>query len=72
MVLEVVANAKDGDHKHYIVAPPGAGKTIVGLELVRRYGRLIYTHHAEGRQILLAARSQQHGRVRQMAFELWK
>jgi superfamily II DNA or RNA helicase len=39
MVLEVVANAKDGDHKHHIVAPPGAGKTIVGLELVRRYGR---------------------------------
>lgn len=39
MVLEVVANAKDGDHKHHIVAPPGAGKTIVGLELARRYGR---------------------------------
>ena len=35
-------------------------------------GRLIYTRHAEGRQILLEARSQQHGRIRQMAFELWK
>ena len=39
MVLEVVGNAKDGDHKHHIVAPPGAGKTIVGLELVRRFNR---------------------------------
>jgi superfamily II DNA or RNA helicase len=38
MVLEVVARG-DGDHKHHIVAPPGAGKTIVGLELVRRFGR---------------------------------
>ncbi len=39
MVLEVVANAQDGDRKHHIVAPPGAGKTIVGLELVRRFNR---------------------------------
>ena len=38
MVLEVVERG-DGDHKHHIVAPPGAGKTIVGLELVRRFGR---------------------------------
>jgi len=26
------------DHKHHIVAPPGSGKTIVGLELIRRFG----------------------------------
>ncbi len=38
MVLEIVARG-NGDHKHHIVAPPGAGKTIVGLELVRRFGR---------------------------------
>ena len=37
MILEVIARAED--HKHHIVAPPGAGKTIVGLELIRRSGR---------------------------------
>src|SRR3954466_13510974 len=28
-----------GDHKHYIVLPPGAGKTLVGAEAARRIGR---------------------------------
>lgn len=27
-----------GDRKYHIVAPPGSGKTIVGLELIRRFG----------------------------------
>ncbi|MFZ1400014.1 MAG: hypothetical protein WAS33_24120, partial [Candidatus Promineifilaceae bacterium] len=35
-------------------------------------GELIYTRRAEGREVLLQARSRQHGRIRQMAFELWK
>jgi superfamily II DNA or RNA helicase len=39
MVLEIVARESTADHKHHIVAPPGAGKTIVGLELIRRFGR---------------------------------
>lgn len=30
---------RKGDHKFHIVAPPGSGKTIVGLELIRRLGR---------------------------------
>jgi superfamily II DNA or RNA helicase len=29
----------DGDRRHHLVAPPGSGKTIVGLELIRRFGR---------------------------------
>lgn len=39
MVLDMVADHVKHDHKHHIVAPPGAGKTIVGLELIRRFGR---------------------------------
>jgi len=27
------------DHRYHIVAPPGAGKTIVGLELIRGFGQ---------------------------------
>ncbi len=38
MILEIVAR-QEGDHKYHIVAPPGSGKTIVGLELIRRFGR---------------------------------
>lgn len=37
MILAQV-EAGEGDHKYHIVAPPGAGKTIVGLELIRRFG----------------------------------
>ncbi len=36
MILEQVA-AGQGDHRQHLVAPPGAGKTIVGLELIRRF-----------------------------------
>lgn len=39
LILDVVERQKDGDHKYHIVAPPGSGKTIVGLEIVRRLGR---------------------------------
>jgi superfamily II DNA or RNA helicase len=28
----------EAERKHHIVAPPGSGKTIVGLELIRRFG----------------------------------
>ncbi len=27
------------DHQYHIVSPPGSGKTIVGLELIRRFGQ---------------------------------
>src|SRR5512147_2610650 len=37
MVLEQVA-AQQKDNKYHIVAPPGAGKTILGLELIRQFG----------------------------------
>ncbi|OQA23143.1 MAG: Type III restriction enzyme, res subunit [Chloroflexi bacterium ADurb.Bin360] len=36
MILEQVASGQ-GDHRYHLVAPPGAGKTIVGLELLRRF-----------------------------------
>ncbi len=36
MILEQVA-AEQKDHKYHLVAPPGAGKTIIGLELIRRF-----------------------------------
>ena len=39
MILEIVAR-QEGDRKFHIVALPGSGKTIVGLELIRRFGRL--------------------------------
>lgn len=37
LVLDQV-EAGQGDNRYHIVAPPGAGKTILGLELVRRFG----------------------------------
>jgi len=36
MILEQVA-AEQKDQKYHLVAPPGAGKTIIGLELIRRF-----------------------------------
>jgi superfamily II DNA or RNA helicase len=39
MILEVVESQIGSDNKYHIVAPPGSGKTIVGLELIRRFGR---------------------------------
>lgn len=27
------------DHRHHVIAPPGSGKTLIGLELARRLGR---------------------------------
>jgi len=38
MVLDHIATG-DGDRRYHIVAPPGAGKTIVGLELIRRWSQ---------------------------------
>lgn len=37
MILEQVATQQK-DNKYHIVAPPGAGKTILGLELIRQFG----------------------------------
>lgn len=31
--------AQPDDHRHHLVSPPGSGKTIVGLELIRRFAR---------------------------------
>ncbi len=39
MILDLVERQSPADHKVHLVAPPGAGKTIVGLELIRRFGR---------------------------------
>ncbi|MFL7808867.1 MAG: DEAD/DEAH box helicase family protein, partial [Anaerolineae bacterium] len=39
MVLDLAAGAAGDDAKFHVVAPPGSGKTIVGIELIRRYGR---------------------------------
>ncbi len=37
MVLDQAESA-GADRRYHIVAPPGAGKTILGLELIRRIG----------------------------------
>jgi len=36
-ILDQVETSNAIDRKHHIVAPPGSGKTIVGLELIRRF-----------------------------------
>lgn len=36
-ILEQVGASRGSDRKHHIVAPPGSGKTIVGLEMIRRF-----------------------------------
>jgi len=38
MILDQVGAAEQRGHKFHIVSPPGSGKTIVGLELIRRFG----------------------------------
>ena len=38
MILAQV-NSGQGDHRYHLVAPPGSGKTIVGLELIRQFGQ---------------------------------
>ena len=37
MILDVIEKDTQKDNKFHIVAPPGSGKTIVGLELIRRF-----------------------------------
>ncbi len=39
MALDVVEEQAAFDNKYHIVAPPGSGKTVVGLELIRRFGK---------------------------------
>ena len=39
MILDVLQEQTGDDHKYHIVSPPGSGKTIVGLELIRRFGQ---------------------------------
>lgn len=39
MILDLVESKPADDRKFHIVAPPGAGKTIVGLELILRFGQ---------------------------------
>ena len=39
MILTQVEGSWAKERQHHLVAPPGAGKTIVGLELIRRRGR---------------------------------
>jgi superfamily II DNA or RNA helicase len=36
-ILDQVEISEIAERKHHIVAPPGSGKTIVGLELIRRF-----------------------------------
>src|SRR5262249_29826983 len=38
LILEQAASGTQ-DHRYHIAAPPGAGKTIVGIELIRRFGQ---------------------------------
>ena len=37
MILDRIEMAPAADGRHHLVAPPGSGKTIVGLELIRRF-----------------------------------
>jgi KaiC/GvpD/RAD55 family RecA-like ATPase len=49
-----------GDGRLHVVAAPGAGKTVLGLEIVRRFGRpaVVFARTPQGRRILLRARTQ--------------
>lgn len=37
LILHQVEAATDTERKYHIIAPPGSGKTIVGLELIKRF-----------------------------------
>ena len=39
MIIELIGQSWQQDRQHHLVAPPGSGKTIVGLELIRQFGR---------------------------------
>ncbi|MBM4424027.1 MAG: hypothetical protein FJ030_11650 [Chloroflexi bacterium] len=39
MILDLVKSKGETDRKFHIVAPPGAGKTIVGIELILTFGQ---------------------------------
>ncbi|PIZ44463.1 hypothetical protein COY32_06370 [candidate division WWE3 bacterium CG_4_10_14_0_2_um_filter_41_14] len=38
LILAQVDSTKDSQNKFHIVSPPGSGKTIVGIELIKRFG----------------------------------
>jgi hypothetical protein len=38
-MLDLAAEHPSSDRRYHLVAPPGSGKTIIGLELVGRFGR---------------------------------
>ena len=38
LILDQVETAQDKERKYHVVAQPGSGKTIVGLELIKRFG----------------------------------
>jgi superfamily II DNA or RNA helicase len=38
-MLDLAAEHPSLDRRYHLVAPPGSGKTIIGLELVGRFGR---------------------------------
>ncbi len=37
--LESVVDTAEDDGRYHVVAPPGSGKTILGVEMIRRFGR---------------------------------
>ena len=38
-MLGLAADNPTADRRYHLVAPPGSGKTIIGLELIGRFGR---------------------------------
>jgi len=69
----------DEDLKAYHCVPDLLATRRERAETLARYwqyyvggGRLVYTRTVEGRRVLLKARAQQHGEIRQMLFEIWR